>query len=51
MVANVNNINSISENSSISNALINLKINSPVKIKSHFKTVKIFIASNKNGKC
>ena len=45
------NASSASENNNnISNLLINLKLNSPIQIKSQFKTIKVFVVSNKNGK-
>jgi hypothetical protein len=45
------NASSTSENNNnISNLLINLKLNSPIQIKSQFKTIKVFVVSNKNGK-
>ena len=45
------NASSTSENNNnISNLLVNLKLNSPIQIKSQFKTIKVFVVSNKNGK-
>jgi hypothetical protein len=37
-------------NNNISNLLINLKLNNPIQIKSQFKTIKVFVVSNKDGK-
>ncbi len=47
---NPTNSSTSENNNNIANLLINLKLNSPIEIKSQFKTIKVFVVSNKNGK-